>query len=155
MPTAPTNASTAAAAGDAAPLGPREVVRAIQEAFRAGDYARIAQLYDDDVDWLFHGPISIFPEVGHRRGKLAVFKSFEALNRLYTFERHVTDHLIADGEWVAGIADVTLVQRSSARTIHCRIGSFHRVRNGRLVEYRGFVDSFDAAEQVLGHELRL
>jgi ketosteroid isomerase-like protein len=154
MAAANVQASMAAAASRVSPT-PREVVEAIQDAFRQGDYDRLAQLYDDDVDWLFHGPLSIFPEIGHRCGKVAVFKSFEALNKLYRFDHHVTDHLIADGEWVAGIADVTLVQRSSGRTIHCRIGSFHRIRNGRLVEYRGFMDSFDAAEQVLGHELLL
>jgi ketosteroid isomerase-like protein len=45
---------------------------------------------------------------------------------------------------------VTMTQRASGRTIQCRIASFHRVRNGRLIHYRGFNDSFDAVEQVLG-----
>lgn len=128
----------------------REVVLAIQDAFRRGDYARMAALYDDDIDWLFNGPVSIFPQIGHRRGKAAVFKAFEALNTLYHFERHVTDHIVAEGDWAADIADIAMIQRASGRTIRCRTANFHRVRNGRLVLYRGFVDSFDAAEQVLG-----
>ena len=131
----------------------RAVVMAIQEAFRRADYARMAALYDDDIDWLFHGPSSIFPEVGHRRGKAAVFRSFEQLNTLYRFDRHVTDQLIAEGDWAAGVADVTMTQRGSGRTIRCRVASFHRVRDGRLVEYRGFCDTFDAVEQTLGREL--
>lgn len=141
---------TNAAPADAEAGSARAVVLAVQDAFRRADYARIAALYDDNVDWLFHGPVSIFPEVGRRRGKIAVFKAFEALNKLYRFERHVTDHLIAEGDWAAGIADITMVQRASGRTIQCRIASFHRVRAGRIVEYRGFTDSFDAVEQVLG-----
>ncbi len=131
----------------------RAVVTAIQDAFRRADYARMAALYDDDIDWLFHGPVSIFPEVGHRRGKAAVFRSFERLNMLYHFERHVTDQLIAEGDWAAGIADVSMTQRDTGRTIRCRVASFHRVRDGRLVEYRGFCDTFDAVEQTLGREL--
>lgn len=59
----------------------RDVVLAIQDAFSRADYARMAALYDDEIERLFH---------------------------------------------------------------------FHRVRDGRLVHYRGFNDSFDAAEQVLG-----
>jgi len=47
------------------------------------------------------------------------------------------------------------VQRASGRTIRCRIASFHQVRDGRVIEYRGFTDSFDAAEQVLGREFPL
>ena len=136
--------------GPAAAVPARAVVLAMQDAFSRADYARIAALYDDEIDWLFHGPVSIFPEIGHRHGKVAVFKAFEALNTLYRFDRYVMDQLVADADWAAGIADVTMTQRSSGRTIHCRIASFHRVRNGHLIHYRGFNDSFDAVEQVLG-----
>ena len=136
--------------GTAAPGSARAIVQEIQEAFQSNNYERMAALYDDDIDWLFHGPVSIFPEIGHRRGKIAVFQAFEAMNRLYRFDRHVVDHLVAQDDWAAGIADVTMLQRASGRTIRCRVASFHRVRDGRLVYYRGFNDSFDAVEQVLG-----
>ena len=139
-----------APAGLAAAAPARAVVLAIQDAFAKADYERMAALYDDEIDWLFHGPVSIFPEIGHRHGKVAVFRAFEALNTLYRFDRYVMDQLVAEADWAAGIADVTMTQRSSGRTIQCRIASFHRVRNGRLIHYRGFNDSFDAAEQVLG-----
>ncbi|HMJ43259.1 MAG TPA: nuclear transport factor 2 family protein [Pseudolabrys sp.] len=132
-----------------------QVILDMQDAFRKGDYARMSTLYHDDVDWLFHGPTSVFPDVGRRSGKIEVFKTLAALNGMYRFERYVTDQLIAEGDWAAGIADVTLAQRTSGRVIHCKIASFHRVRNGQVIEYRGFTDSFDAVEQVLGHELPL
>jgi ketosteroid isomerase-like protein len=128
----------------------RAVVLAIQEAFRTSDYARMAALYDDAIDWLFYGPVSIFPEAGHRHGKAEVFRSFERLNTLYHFDRHATDQLIAEGDWAAAVADVTMTQRTTGRVIQCRVASFHRVRDGRLIEYRGFCDTFDAVEQTLG-----
>ena len=136
-------------------LSAHAVILEIQDAFRKGDYARIAAYYHDDVDWVFHGPSSVFPDVGHRRGKVEVFKTFMSLNTMYRFERHVTDHLIAEGDWAAGVADVTLVQRATRRVIQCKIASFHRVRDGQVVEYRGFTDSFDTAEQVIGREFSL
>ena len=143
-------------AGDGPDTGmARPIILEIQDAFRKGDYARIAALYHDDIDWLFHGPTSVFPDVGRRSGKIEVFKTLAALNTMYRFDRYVTDHLIAEGDWAAGIAEVTLVQRASGRVIQCKIASFHRVRDGLVVEYRGFTDSFDAAEQVLGRELNL
>jgi ketosteroid isomerase-like protein len=132
------------------PSPARAVVLAIQDAFSSADYERMAALYDDEIDWLFHGPVSVFPEIGHRHGKAEVFRAFEALNTLYRFDRYVMDQLVAQADWAAGIADVTMTQRASGRTIQCRIASFHRVRNGRLIHYRGFNDSFDAVEQVLG-----
>ena len=38
-----------------------------------------------------------------------VFKTFASLNTMYQFTRHVTDQLVAEGDWAAGIADVTMV----------------------------------------------
>ncbi|MFA6265173.1 MAG: nuclear transport factor 2 family protein [Pseudolabrys sp.] len=128
----------------------RAVLVEVQTAFRDGNYARMAELYDDDIDWLFHAPVSVFPETGHRRGKIAVFLAFEALNRLYRFDSYETEQVLAEGDRAAGIANVTLTQRSSGRVIQVRVAGFHRVRDGRIVEYRGFVDSFDAVEQALG-----
>ena len=133
----------------------RAVIRDIQDAFRKNDYVRIAARFHDDIDWVFHGPLSIFPEVGSRRGKIAVFQTFSALNELYRFERHVTDHLIAEGDSAAGMAEVGLVQRNTGRTITCRIASFFRVKDGLVTHYRGFTDSFDVAEQVLGKVIPL
>jgi ketosteroid isomerase-like protein len=133
----------------------RAVIMEISDAFCKNDYPRMAALYHDDIDWLFHGPKSIFPEAGHRRGKVEVFKTLAALNTLYRFERYVVEHLSAEGDWAAGVADVKLVQRTTGRVIQCKIASFHRVGGGQVVEYRGFTDSFDAAEQVIGHEFPL
>jgi ketosteroid isomerase-like protein len=135
--------------------GARAVILEIQDAFRKGDYAQIAARYHDDIDWLFHGPRSVFPEIGRRHGKVAVFQALAALNALYRFERYETDHLIAEGDYAAGIADVTLVQRATGRTIQCRVANFQRVKDGLVVEYRGFMDSFDAVEQAIGHELNV
>jgi ketosteroid isomerase-like protein len=128
----------------------RGVIADIQDAFRKSDYARIAARFHPDIDWLFHGPISIFPEIGHRRGKAAVFQAFAELNLRYRFDRHVTDHLIAEGDWGAGVAEVTLAQRDSGCAIRVRVASFFRIENGLVAEYRGFTARFDAVEQVLG-----
>jgi ketosteroid isomerase-like protein len=131
----------------------RTIVTAMNEAFRSGDYVRMAALYHDDIDWLFHGPVSIFREVGHRRGKAAVFQAFEIMAGQYRYDRHDTQVLIAEGDTAATIADVAMMQRATGRTIHTRIASFHRVRDGKLIEYRGFADTFDVVEQTLGREL--
>jgi ketosteroid isomerase-like protein len=130
----------------------RRVLVQVQDAFRKNDYERLAAFYHDDIDWIFHGPQSIFPEVGHRRGKTEVLKSLAALNALYRFEQYDTEQLIADNSAAASVANVHLVQRATGRIIQCKIASFHRVRDGKIIEYRGFTDSFDAAEQVRGRE---
>ena len=53
------------------------------------------------------------------------------------------------------MSDVHTVQRATGRTLRSRIAGFHRFRDGQLIEYRGFTDSFDSVEQTLGRELTL
>ena len=53
------------------------------------------------------------------------------------------------------MSDVSYRQRSTARVLRVRIASFLRLQDGRLIEYREFIDSFDAVEQALGRELQL
>lgn len=131
-----------AAAGDV-----RAVIADIQDAYRKGDFARIAARFADDIDWLFQAPSSIFPAVGRCRGRAAVRGTFAALVVRYHVESLVTDHVIAEGDRGAGVADVVLVERDGGRTIRCRIASFFRVQNGLLTHYRGFTDSFDTRER--------
>ena len=51
--------------------------------------------------------------------------------------------------------DVSYRQRSTGRVLRIRVAGFLRWPDGRLIEYREFVDSFGAVEQALGRELQL
>jgi ketosteroid isomerase-like protein len=124
-------------------------------AFTAGDSDRLAMLYHDDVDWLFHCPVSIFPFAGFRRGKTEVFKGLELFYRDFRITSYEVQSKLVDGDRAAIISDAHSVQRATGRTMRSRIAGFHRFRDGKLIEYRGFTDSFDAVEQILGRELQV
>jgi ketosteroid isomerase-like protein len=128
----------------------RAAVRDILDAFSRGDSERLAQRYDDDVDWLFYAPVSVFPFAGPRRGKKAAFQAIAEIYKAYKIERYEVEAVIADVDRASALADVTLVQRSTGRTVRSRVANFYRFRDGRVIEYRGFIDSFDAVEQALG-----
>ncbi|MBI3703876.1 MAG: nuclear transport factor 2 family protein, partial [Rhizobiales bacterium] len=55
----------------------------------------------------------------------------------------------------AVLVNASFVQRSSQRILRIRLANFLRFRDGRLIMFREFFDSFDAVEQALAHELRL
>jgi ketosteroid isomerase-like protein len=63
--------------------------------------------------------------------------------------------VLADGDRAATISEIALIQRATGRTIRCRVASFYRLRNGRVVEYEGFLDSFDAVEQAFGRYIEV
>jgi ketosteroid isomerase-like protein len=127
----------------------------IHDAFKRGDHERFASYYDENIDWTFHAPISVFPFAGRRVGKPAVFLSLRQLNAGYKLQGFAAQMVLADGDRAAVISEIAMMQRATSRTIRCRVASFYRVRNGRVVEYQGFVDSFDAVEQALGRYIEV
>jgi ketosteroid isomerase-like protein len=133
----------------------RGIIGIIHDAFKRGDHERIASYYDENIDWTFHAPISVFPFAGRRVGKPAVFLSLRQLNEGYKLQGFAAQMVLADGDRAAVVSEIAMVQRATGRTIRCRVASFYRVRNGRVVEYQGFVDSFDAVEQALGRYIEV
>ena len=133
----------------------RAAMDALLAAFKDGDNERLAALYHDDVDWLFHCPASVFPFAGRRRGKAEVFQGFALFYRDYKLVGYDVLAKLVDGDHAALMSDVHSIQRATGRTMRSHIASFHRFRDGKLIEYRGFTDSFDAVEQILGRELQI
>ncbi|HZD90522.1 MAG TPA: nuclear transport factor 2 family protein [Pseudolabrys sp.] len=133
----------------------RAAIEDILDAYRHSDNERLAARYHHDVDWLFHAPLSLFPFAGHRRGKPEVFKAFALMYRAFRPVAHEVEVVVVDGDRAATLSHASLEQRTTGRMIRSRIAGFHRFRDGLLVEYRGFTDSFDSVEQVLGRELAL
>lgn len=110
---------------------------------------------DDDVDWLLAGPAEQIDFYGHRRGKSAVI---ELITRITPCYLHLTDFevehlLVQGGERAALYGHLRARQRGTGRSIRYRGSHFLRARNGKLVSYRGIADTFDAAEQMVGHPI--
>lgn len=122
-------------------------------AFTGGDRDRLVACYDDDVDWLFLAPATVFPFAGKRRGKADVLKGFETLFQSYRITEYYVEAMLADGDWASTYSVGQMLQLATKRTIRIRTGNFYRFRDGKVAEYRGFTDSLDIVEQVLGREL--
>ena len=131
----------------------RAAVRAMYDAYRRGDPEAIAALLDDDVDWIIYAPVQVFPFAGSRRGKPAVLQTLGGIAKDYELQRHQEQIVIVEGDRAAVTAEVAFTQRSSGRLIRMRVANFLRFRDGRLIEFREFNDTFDAVEQTLGRWL--
>jgi ketosteroid isomerase-like protein len=131
----------------------RAALAGLIDAFTRGAGDRAADYYDDDVDWLFHAPASIFPFAGVRHGKSDVFKGFTVLYQGYQVADYRVLTTVVEDDRAATLSEGKLVQRATGRVIRVRTANFYRFRAGKVIEYRGFTDSLDIAEQVLGREL--
>lgn len=132
----------------------RETVNAFYQAFASRSAARIAPFVDDDVEWTISGPVDVLQFCGVHRGKQAVLRLFD---RLVPETFQVTginpEALLVDGDRAAMLCTVTGVKGPPKRTISYRLSQFSRFRDGKIFEFCSIIDSFDAAEQILGHAI--
>jgi ketosteroid isomerase-like protein len=63
--------------------------------------------------------------------------------------------LLIDRDRAATFNRLTGIQSGTGRTISYCQAQFMHFRNGKIFEYRCIIDSFDAAEQMIGHPLDL
>jgi hypothetical protein len=76
----------------------RGIIRKIHDAFIQGDHVLFGSYYYDDIDWTFHAPVSVFPFLGRRVGKAAVFLSLRDLYAGYKIEGLAAQIVLADGD---------------------------------------------------------
>lgn len=133
----------------------RAIIRELYDAYGRRDFERVAALIHDDVDWVIYAPVSVFAFAGPRKGRAAVLAAMAEIAQAFALEAYKPEVMIVDGVRAALMSDVSYKQRATARVLRVRIASFLRLQDGRLIEYREFIDSFDAVEQALGRELQI
>jgi ketosteroid isomerase-like protein len=132
----------------------RATVESFYQAYTTRDPARIAPLLDDDIDWMLSGPVDIMRYCGQRHGRAEVLDIFQGGTPL-TFKRMTfeTQNILIDGDRAAMLGMLTAVVARTGQKVRYRIAHFMRFRDGKMIEFRGIIDSFDAAEQILGHPI--
>jgi ketosteroid isomerase-like protein len=135
----------------------RDIPAWLAEFYRAyvtRDAHLLAAILDDDVEWLLTGPVDQFDYYGRRHGKA---EAIEVITRIMPCFFRISDfeiqHLVLQGERVATYLQVRACQRETGRSICFRGAHFLRFRAGKLVSFRSIADTFDVAEQVVGHPI--
>lgn len=131
----------------------RAVAEAFYRASEARDLATIIPLLADDVDWLVQGPVDLFPFLGHRRGKAAVIAGYAELAQTMSVVRYQVEALLVDGDRAAALIRLTAIIRATGRVMSIRVSQFSRFHDGRMIEMRVVLDSFDMVEQLIGRPL--
>jgi ketosteroid isomerase-like protein len=132
----------------------RELVTEYFQAQIAREPVRLATFLDDAVKWSVTGPVDLLHFCGEWNGKQAVI---DAIVRRVPSLLKVTgmdfEEILVDGERAATFTRLTAIHAGTGRTVSYRCAQFLRFSDGKLIEFRALIDSFDAAEQVLGHPI--
>jgi uncharacterized protein len=135
----------------------KERIYAVYEAFSAGKFEQLSEMFDEQVDFESNAPIEVFPYLGRRLlGRAEVMKALQAVHGEFDPIVFVPLRIISDAAHSAGvIVSIQLTQRTTKRTIRLFAAHFLRFHDNRIIEYRAFLDTFEAVQQVLGRELDL
>ena len=129
-------------------------VEALYEAFAARDPVRIAGQLTDDVEWQMDGPVAIFPFCGYRRGKAAVLDLLTRLKpAILPTKRMEPEDMVIDGDQAAVFVKTTAVHKQTGRVVVFHCAHFFTFRDGQLAAMHCVADTYDAAEQVMGHRI--
>ena len=133
----------------------RQRIYSMCSSYAQAELDSVLDFVDDDVDFVSHAPVTIFPCLGKQRGKAAVAKTLGTIHSHYEFLSYLPISMIIEGDHAAVIVQAGMKQRATGRSIQTRFAHFVRFREGRVIEFREFLDSFDLVEQVLGHEIQI
>lgn len=131
----------------------RDLLDTFYRALCAQDYAVIESFLADDAVWSIGGPVDALPYCGVYRGRARIrqmleHKVAETLGR----RRIAADYFLADGDR-GGLLGRLIGHLPGGLTIAYRVALFFTMRDGKVHDVHVLLDSFDAAEQVIGRRL--
>src|SRR5581483_3712685 len=133
----------------------RERLNTLYAAFRLGNLDFVLNAFDENIEFISYSPIEIFPFLGHHRGKQAMGQVLKAGYDEFEFITYEPVFMVCTDDDAAAIIFARFIQRTTGRSITTMIAHFIRFHDGRIVELREFMDSFNAVKQLLGRKLNL
>ena len=124
-------------------------------AFAEGRIDNALLSFDEEVTMTSYAPVDVFPYLGRKQGKAAIAATMRSAHSEFEYLGYTPVFMVTENETAAAIVLARLRQRATSRIIQLFVADFFRLKNGRIVELREFMDSFDAVQQVLGREIEL
>jgi uncharacterized protein len=134
------------------PLNRQRVLNLLDE-FYAGDIEGALSRCCDEVEFIANAPIDILPHMGHHHGKAELRQMWITIHSRYSSMRYEVPTIVAEGDKVAVILRVFFQKRSNDRIVQFDLAAFYTLRDGRVVQIREVIDTFDLVQQVLERDV--
>jgi ketosteroid isomerase-like protein len=131
----------------------RQLILDYLKACYSGDLDSAATYYDDNIDFICYAPVELFPRFGQKRGKAEMVASLADMHNRFQVVDYEVRFVAAEAERVAASLVLRMRSKDNDRIVRSEIGNFYTLRNGRIVTYRQFFDSFDVVQQILGRDI--
>ena len=134
------------------PLNRQRVLNLLDE-FYTGDIEGALSRCCDEVEFIANAPIDILPHMGHHHGKAELRQMWTTIHSRYSSMRYEVPTIVAEGDKVAAILRVFFRKRSNDRIVQFDLAAFYTLRDGRVVQIREVIDTFDLVQQVLERDV--
>lgn len=124
-------------------------------AYKLGKLDYVGNFIDDRADFMSYAPVEVFPCLGKKHGKAEIMESLKTTHEKFIYLDYHPIFLVVQDDAAALMIMARAQQRATGRIIQLFLAEFLQFRDGRIVELREFMDSFDAVEQVLGRHIDL
>jgi ketosteroid isomerase-like protein len=131
----------------------RQRVLNLLDAFYAGDIEGALSRCSDDVEFFANAPIDILPHMGHRHGKAELREMWTTVHSRYSRMRYEAPTIVAEADKVAVILRAFFRKRRNDRIVQFDLAVFYTLRDGRIVQIREIIDTFDLVQQVLERDV--
>lgn len=114
----------------------------------------IDEVVHDDIEFITNAPSNVFPYFARGKGKVALLAAWKASRADYEFLSYTPLFVATDG---ADAAAVVIQMRAKViatnREINLMLVDFVSFQDGRVIEFRQFMNSIEAEQQWLGREI--
>lgn len=133
----------------------RARIRELYGAYAEGRFEFLLdEAVDDEIEFVSNAPAHAFPYFGRGKGKSALLAAWKASRVDYEFLSYIPQLIVAEGVEAAAVVTKMRVKAIAiSRVMALIVADFLRFREGRVIEFRQFMDSIDATEQWLGREI--
>ena len=106
----------------------------------------IGDLFSDDVDWHVAGDTAVVPWIGRKHGKAGAAEFYRQIRELIQSERFEVADVLIQGDRAIALGDLESRVRSTGKLIKSEFAFDLTVKNGEIVRFRMFEDSFAVAQ---------
>jgi ketosteroid isomerase-like protein len=133
----------------------RPIVEAFYRASAERDVERVDVVHRRRRQLAGAGPGRLFAFFGQRHGKAAVLEGYREVGLRLDVTAYQVETLLVDGDRAAALIRLISVVRATDKVMSVRTSQFSRFRDGKIIEMRAILDSYDMVEQTLGRSFDL
>lgn len=106
----------------------------------------ISALFSEDVDWDIAGDVDAVSWIGRKTGRKGVADFYQAICDLLVSERFEVKDILVQGERAIALGELESRVKSTGKLIVSEFAFDLTIRDGLIVRFRMFEDSFAVAQ---------